>query len=155
MQTLEPQKITWLKTGRSRSEPLIQLADLSAGMGVYSYARFDSLQAWDGFEGDVHTEFKKKEQFRNCVIGSFHNTCLHYDIDLALDETSGFHTQAPNCPFGFRLFIGPAPGLSCPESEFTAPTRAKPRPIPPEFVNVPKPVDWSEWDFDDEDLDDW
>lgn len=92
--------------------PLIQLADLFAGMGSYSRDSFEKWETWKRIN-DVQTclvPFKEEEPLsrrhkeRCLIINSFKNNCDKNKLGVSLKRTKGFKTYDPKNPINFWVY---------------------------------------------------
>ena len=92
--------------------PLIQLADLFAGMGSYSRDSFEKWEIWkrinDGqtclvpFKEEKPLSRRHKE--RCLIMNSFKNNCDKNKLGVSLKSTKGFKTFDPTNPINFWFY---------------------------------------------------
>jgi len=103
---------------RSVDTPLLQLADLFAGMGAFSHERFDPYQIWLHhkksaeqlslpleFEGDdEEAKFSRSERERFHVLSVFDDMCKAHKLGVSLKTWQGLRTPAPRKPINFWVY---------------------------------------------------
>lgn len=86
--------------------PLLQLADLFAGLAVFSWDNFDEYQRWltifSEEENSIRLSKKKRERFR--VLKFFNETCKNYKLGVSLNSRKGLWTPKPNNPLNFWMY---------------------------------------------------
>ncbi len=90
--------------------PLIQLADIFAGMATYSRANFEKWKVWESrgqsrlipFENEI--SLKRRDRERCAVMNSFKNSCDENKLGVSLNSTQGFRTRQPSNPINFWLY---------------------------------------------------
>jgi hypothetical protein len=97
---------------RSHEEPLIQVADLFVGLGVFSRAAYDAYQRWRAFPDEEHNvvvgRFIWPEpqpaslRYRCALLEGFYATCVRRLPGISLRTCGGLHTHAPDAPIQFR-----------------------------------------------------
>ncbi len=97
----------------SHQEPFIQLADLFAGIGVYSRENYDSIEQWlkhsntqktliPGNESEIEvSELSRSQRQRNPLIISFNQKCKKIKLNVSLESYRGLKTLNPNKPINF------------------------------------------------------
>jgi hypothetical protein len=101
-----------LKECDSRQEPLCQVADLFAGLGVYSRKHFVEYCAWYKREGSQRpllpceeTSGISNSQHERFKLLSLLNTeCKRRKIGVSLRTRKGFWTPNPSSPINFWLY---------------------------------------------------
>ncbi len=102
----------------SRDHPLLQLADLLAGMAVFSRDRFAEYQAWlstnesqskllpdDGRQ--VEASRSTRERFK--VLRHFDSLCKSLKLGVSLKSRGGLWTPDPGNPLNFWLYEPQSP----------------------------------------------
>ena len=100
-----------VKPSESHKHPLIQLADLFAGMGSYSWGHFDRFIEWNknnsqqqSFFDNKQSSFSKSEEERFVVISEFNKKCKERSMQIGLESTSGFKSYNPRVFVNFWLY---------------------------------------------------
>lgn len=98
----------------SESYPLIQLADLFAGMAAYSKEHYDTYEAWSGQQGDQTDlsqwsesegpSFSNADEERCQVLDQFHSMCKEKKLQVSLNSYNGLETREPTNPLNFWLW---------------------------------------------------
>lgn len=107
----------------SRDHPLLQLADLFAGMAVFSRNKFRDYQRWrcatdqqtilfEDDEGKVNPTRSMKERF--LVLQKFDLLCKQRKIGVSLRTKQGLWTPKPENPLNFWLYEPQYPGDKAP-----------------------------------------
>ncbi|GEM_PF-245275 len=106
----------WVKRLRpvdSRKYPLIQLADLFAGLAVFSHHNFAKYREWldvnsdqrQLFAGSTKSQsFSHKEKARFKVLKEFHDQCRRKKLKVILDDKKGLRTPDPSEPINFWFY---------------------------------------------------
>ena len=103
---------------RSEDTPLLQVADLFAGMGTFSHERFGLYQTWLHhersavqaplpleFEGnDKKARFSRSEQERFHVLSVFDDICKAHKLGVSLKTWQGLRTPDPRKPINFWVY---------------------------------------------------
>lgn len=90
--------------------PLIQLADIFAGMASYSRENFEKWKEWGlknqsrlvKIEDEIELTRRDKERCR--VIDAFNNACKEKKLGVSLNKSKGFKTYQPSNPINFWLY---------------------------------------------------
>ena len=98
----------------SSQEPISQLADLFAGLGVYSRDNYDRYDAWLeqndtqrsllGNIKKVSRSFSLSEKERFPLIKQFNDRCKKNKMYVSLRKNRGFMTMKPSMPVNFWLY---------------------------------------------------
>ncbi|MGQ9526078.1 MAG: DUF3800 domain-containing protein [Armatimonadota bacterium] len=110
---------------QSAEHPLLQMADLFAGMAVFSRDKFDEYQAWlragskqsrlfEDVPDAVYPSHSSRERFK--VLRRFKECCKLRKLGVSLKTKRGLWTPKPENPLNFWLYEP-----QCPEDK--APTR--------------------------------
>lgn len=101
----------------SRDEPFVQLADLFAGLAVFSYDSYEDYEQWlcapndnnDAPAGEQHTQKRLSGSLRQrCVIlDGFYTECKLHDAHVSLRTNRGLRTYDPQLPITFELLKPP------------------------------------------------
>lgn len=113
---------------RSQDEPLVQLADLCAGLAVYSRQNYDRYQAWVAANGAQRSFFtpppgsstglSRADNTRCEVLREFDEMCKAHRLGVSLKSHRGLRTPDPANPINFWWYT--------PQSDLDkAPTRPK------------------------------
>jgi len=97
----------------SRQHPLLQLADLFAGMAVFSREKFDEYQQWLNnqsgqgklFGNNNHTSSlsrSSRERFK--ILYEFDSICKDYKLGVSLRQKHGLWTADPKNPINFWMY---------------------------------------------------
>lgn len=97
----------------SRERPLLQLADLFAGLAVFSREKFDEYQAWvpssagqgclfDDESEQAASSRRSQERFR--VLSPFNDLCKKYKLGVSLKTCRGLRTFNPENPLNFWVY---------------------------------------------------
>lgn len=86
---------------KSHKEPLIQVADLLAGLAVYSRAAYAKLAAWRHRAGAEPKDLtlSNADRVRLEVLGRFHDHCKKHKLGVSLRR--GLRTYDPERPMNF------------------------------------------------------
>jgi len=97
---------------QSDQEPIIQLADLFAGLGNYSISSHQKYIVWKeinspqenlfSFSNDI--QFSRSDKERFLVISELENLCSICEIEIRSKHSIGFHTPNPKSPLNFWLY---------------------------------------------------
>jgi hypothetical protein len=98
---------------KSHEEPLIQMADLLAGMGTYSYEHFDTFFHWKKqndpqtqmFECTVGGKFSHSDRERCRVLDEFQFACKSRKRGVSLKSSKGLLTRDPQNGINFWLYV--------------------------------------------------
>jgi hypothetical protein len=106
LRTVEPRQ--------SHLEPLIQLADLFAGLCIYSRLRFADYDAWVRQNGDqiplfgqddALTRLTSADRERFPVLREFNKLCKQRRLGVSLNTRRGLYTPNPAQPINFWWYI--------------------------------------------------
>lgn len=90
--------------------PLIQVADLFAGMAAYSKEEYNKYEEWLFKEsGQIrffnnHNVLSNTDKHRCIIINDFKSLCEKHRLSISLDSTRGFKTFNPNEPINFWFY---------------------------------------------------
>jgi hypothetical protein len=98
-----------LQPVRSHEQPVVQLADLLAGLGSYSRTRYSAYKAWTAHERQQHAlwdeltspDWTGSERERFQVLSAFNEACKAGKFRVSLDTHAGFRTMDPTSPVNF------------------------------------------------------
>jgi hypothetical protein len=99
----------------SHLEPLIQLADLFAGLGSYSRACFDRFQTWQKTPDAVQLSHTDRERCH--ILAQLDQRCKQRRLGVSLQSHRGLRTLNPKKPLNFWWYMPQHAGD-------TAPTRS-------------------------------
>jgi len=96
---------------KSHEEPLVQLADLFAGLAVYSRTSYDCYKAWQSGstpqlplfeeEGEESVQPSRSDQERCQVLDKFDALCKRRKLGVSLKTYRGLRTRDPKNPVNF------------------------------------------------------
>lgn len=97
----------------SSKEPLLQLADLFAGLAVFSREKFDGYQQWvskkspqlrllDESEQEESISRSNKERFQ--VLEECDKKCKKYKLGVSMKSSKGLRTRDPKSPINFWVY---------------------------------------------------
>jgi len=105
-------QIAQIAPQRSHEAPLIQVADLFVGLGVFSRDAYDAYQGWRAFPDEernvVAGRFEPPEllpaslRYRCALLDDFYVTCVRRLPGISLRTRGGLHTYATDAPIQFR-----------------------------------------------------
>jgi hypothetical protein len=119
--------ITSIEPKDSKDEPFIQLADLFAGLAVYSHSRYDYYDQWKnantcqtklfemGSSSPIKLSTADKERCR--VLGYFDSICKRNKLGVSLKSNKGLTTPRPTNPINFWMYIPQHDADKAPEKE--------------------------------------
>jgi hypothetical protein len=98
-----------LQPARSHEEPLIQLADVFAGMGAYSRLRYPAYKAWvthdpgqqSLWETLPQSRWSAADRERFQVLRAFNDACKARRFRVSLETHAGLRTMDPRSPVNF------------------------------------------------------
>ena len=103
--------ITQVSSSNSKEEPLIQLADLFAGIGRFSRETSQTCLRWLEAEGRknqlpllepiLEVETNRAEQNRFKLIGNLHSLCKQRRLGVSLSYRGYLWTPRPGNPINF------------------------------------------------------
>ncbi|MBC7314845.1 MAG: DUF3800 domain-containing protein, partial [Chloroflexi bacterium] len=102
-----------IRSVSSSDQPLLQLADLFAGMAVFSREQFNEYQKWLNQTGSQLKFFEdqddtprasgsSKERFQ--VLQHFDVTCKSRRLGVSLKKKRGLWTPSPDNPLNFWMY---------------------------------------------------
>lgn len=110
----------------SQKQPLLQLADLFAGMAVFSRDQFDAYQEWLKTQGgqsqlietdeETRAQASRRSISRFQVLRHFYEACKKCKLGVSLKSKGGLWTPNPENPINFWMYEPQRP-------EDKAPTR--------------------------------
>ncbi len=108
-------QIKELTPSKSHLEPLIQVADLFAGLGAYSYDGFGAYCEWKRQNSSQSEMFAQPNRpvsqlsgsdlERCCVLEGFDRACKSRTLGVSLESHRGLRTFNPNNAINFWLYI--------------------------------------------------
>lgn len=87
--------------------PIIQIADLFAGMGSYSWEEYDKYEEWVFQKSGQQRLFNNPIKPSNAdnhkcfIMDGFKSLCKKHRLSISLNNTRGFKTHDPNDPINF------------------------------------------------------
>lgn len=105
-------RIGVMQSCNSHHEPMVQLADLCAGLAVYSWDSFDKYKQWQEDNSLQQSLFKSTPSYKisnsdkeRCpVLHEFHQTCKKRKLQVSLNSSRGLKTHKPANPINFWLY---------------------------------------------------
>ena len=95
----------------SHEWPLIQLADLFAGMGAYSWGHYKKFSAWwtqkskqQSIFGVEKVAISPGEEEKYTVLSHFIEQRENTRLPISYETTNGLRTRNPNCRLNFWLY---------------------------------------------------
>ncbi|OQA86185.1 MAG: hypothetical protein BWY28_02439 [bacterium ADurb.Bin236] len=107
-------EIESIKPVQSKDTPLTQLADLVAGMAVYSRKEHCKYQGWLKQIGpqnaslfdEPYSEGLNNTDIERCIImSSFNDMCKKYRLGVSMNKYHGFRTMNPKYPINFWWYV--------------------------------------------------
>jgi hypothetical protein len=95
--TIAEVNITEVWSAHSHENPLIQVADLFAGLGVFSrenYLRYSQ-------QGNLNLDLSNSERERFTVLQYFHHQCKSHKLGVSLNQRGGLRSFNPEKPINF------------------------------------------------------
>lgn len=88
---------------KSHQEPLIQAADLFAGLGVYSRRAYKKFSLWrsEGMPTGDRSVISNADEERFEVLGHFYSQCKKHKLGVSLNQKGGLRTFNPAKPINF------------------------------------------------------
>jgi len=88
---------------KSHQEPLIQAADLLAGLSVYSRRAYKKFALWrsEGLSTEARSLFSNADEERFEVLGHFYDQCRKHKLGVSLNQKGGLRTFNPAKPINF------------------------------------------------------
>jgi hypothetical protein len=101
-------RVVQILPSKSHSEPLIQVADILAGMSAFSRAHIGTYRDWQrhqsGQKNFFVTEeptFSGGEREKCAVLSEFKHHCHKCSLPISLDSTAGLETRNPRTALNF------------------------------------------------------
>jgi len=92
-----------IEPSKSYEYPFIQISDLFAGMGTYSFGHFDKYKKWQeqnslqtSLFDEENQKFSNSEKERFSIMEKFNKMAKKYKLQIALDTTRGFKSHKSN-----------------------------------------------------------
>ena len=88
---------------KSHQEPLIQAADLLAGLSVYSRRAYQKFALWrsEGMLTGARNSISNADEERFEVLGHFYDQCRKHKLGVSLNQKGGLRTFNPAKPINF------------------------------------------------------
>lgn len=97
-----PMNIAQICEVHSHAEPLIQIADLFAGIAVYSRSTFDKYSRWVAApDSGLHTGLSAADWERFEVLRHLDTLCKRHKLGVSLKQNGGLRTFNPAKPVNF------------------------------------------------------
>ncbi|HTZ81960.1 MAG TPA: DUF3800 domain-containing protein [Candidatus Acidoferrales bacterium] len=101
-------RVIQIVPSRSHTEPLIQVADIFAGMAAFSRTHIATFRRWEKqqsgqthlFETEEHT-FSRGEREKCAVLSDFRHRCRNCALPVSLNSTDGLQTRDPRVALNF------------------------------------------------------
>ena len=97
----------------SEDDPLIQIADLFAGLAAFSWNRHVEYQRWrlkqlgqlDMFDDGAHTELSRSEAYKARILQFFEGQHRRHSLGIIQSKQEGLKTRDPTEPINFWLYV--------------------------------------------------
>jgi hypothetical protein len=86
---------------RSGAEPLIQVADLFAGLAVYSRGAYDTYERWSCAPDDARPVLSASDRYRCRLLDDFFTLCKFCGLHVSLRTNRGLRTYDASRPLCF------------------------------------------------------
>ena len=100
-----------IELSKSYNHPFIQVSDLFAGMGAYSFGHYDKYKKWQDQNSpqiplfpEEKQKFSNSEKERFQIMGNFNKMCKDCKLQIAFDSTRGFKSHIPELFINFWLY---------------------------------------------------
>lgn len=101
-----------IEPSESENHPLIQVADLFAGMGAYSFGHYDQFKTWESQNEDQlsifelsEMNFSNSENERFSIIDKVNKMAKEQKLSIGLEKTKGFRSFKPDCFINFWPYV--------------------------------------------------
>lgn len=92
--------------------PLIQIADIFAGMGCYSWENFEHFKEWERLKSGQKflippkntKELSRRDKHRCPILKQVHEDCKSRKYQISLSSTKGLYSNNPQKPINFWLY---------------------------------------------------
>jgi hypothetical protein len=105
-------RIMQIVPSRSEDEPLIQIADLLAGMSAFSRTHFEDFNRWvecsigqSSFLENTSLSFSGGIKEKCAVLSEFHRSSRQHGLPISLNSTRGLTTRDPKCSLNFWHYV--------------------------------------------------
>jgi hypothetical protein len=105
-----------LQPADSAEEPLVQAADLFAGLAVFSREKYDLYAGWARVKGgqtslleEAPLDASKADEQRFAVLEHVKRRSERARLPVSLASTRGLRTRSPRCPVNFWLYRPQSP----------------------------------------------
>ena len=99
----------------SHDQPLLQLADLFAGLSVFSHEEYPGYVEWQKAnpqrplllqleDSSGEAQFTKRSRSRFPVLQNFDSNCKRYKLGVSLKKRHGLHTPDHSKPLNFWIY---------------------------------------------------
>ncbi len=95
----------------SKAHPFIHLADLFAGMAVFSHEKYHAYRSWleSSYQPNLlmerdQEELSNRDQERFHLMKEFDKMCKQRKLRVSLKHSKGFRTYDPKMPINFWLY---------------------------------------------------
>ncbi len=113
-QAVEEYHIVELSPCSSINTPMVQVADLFAGIGAFSHQKYDEFEQWSrdqqdkndlfGFDDLPRINLSNAELYRCQLLSSLNYNCKNRKLQVSLQSHRGLRTKNPNKPVSFWLW---------------------------------------------------
>jgi hypothetical protein len=105
-------RIVQIVPSKSEVEPLIQVADLLAGMAAFSRTHIETYRRWKEQESGQENLFEKEEQTfsggereKCAVLSDFRHRCHRCALPVSLNSTGGLQSRDPRIALNFWHYV--------------------------------------------------
>jgi hypothetical protein len=108
-------QIEEITSSKSHLEPLIQVADLFAGLGAYSHERYETYKGWQTLTSPQQKLFQlhpqpvvklsSADRERCQLLAYFDSRCKLKKLGVSLSSNKGLRTLKPQNPVNFWLYV--------------------------------------------------
>ena len=118
-------QLSGISPSESLSFPLIQLADLFAGLSTFSHDKYERYINWlkrkssqlNLFEENIEISFTNSEKERFIVLERFNSICKNFKLGVSLDSKQGLWTPKPENPINFWIYTPQSPLDKAPKKQ--------------------------------------
>ncbi|HEY7019499.1 MAG TPA: hypothetical protein VH349_00180 [Ktedonobacterales bacterium] len=103
-------QIAIIMPARSETQPLIQLADVFAGLAIFSRAAYGAYERWLCVRGqDAHATTASEgvygsQAYRFVLLDEFYTACVRRLPGISLQTRRGLYTWRADAPIQFRFY---------------------------------------------------
>lgn len=109
-----------VKPAKSHNYSLIQLADLFAGLGAYSWGKFTRFKSWENQQnsnslfGQQFFELSNREKYRFNILHDFRENCRKRDMKISLSSSHGLKSHNAKKRINFWMYDPQRPSDKAP-----------------------------------------